>query len=297
MTRDGPVSARKEPLGPGWQGLGFGGAQELTKVATGDVILTASNGGHSIFNREGPGFASPPGDAGLTLKEESPSVFALSDEHGDLTRFTVPEGGSGSVLTPSSSEEPGHPGALTYKFRTVGGVTEPTEALAPPPPGVSCQTLVKGCRALTFTYATSTTASGEAPSEWGEYAGRLATIDFTAYDPAAEKMRTSAVAAYQYDRQGRLRAGGPADRSRDRLRQSVSGTQDDIRVRQRRSHHGRDPAGPTAVAVALRHERRRSVLGPVVVGYPPAGFDTAHADRRAGEHRSPEALDEQPQPW
>jgi RHS repeat-associated protein len=194
------------PFGPQWQGLSFTGSEELTKAPTGGLILTSAEGGHSIFTREGTAFLSPPGDANLTLKEESSSVFSLSDQHGDVTRFTVPEGGSGNVLTPTSVEEPGHPGAVTYKFQTVGGVVEPTLALAPPPTGVSCQTLVKGCRALTFSYATTTTAGGEAPSEWGEYKGRLMKISFTAFNPATGKMQTTAVAQYAYDKQGRLRA-------------------------------------------------------------------------------------------
>jgi RHS repeat-associated protein len=200
------VGADKEsPFGPQWQGLGFTGYQDLTKLSTGSVVLTAATGQRSIFAKEGSAFVSPVGDSNLVLKEESPSAFTLSDQHGDVTRFTVPEGGSGSVLTPQSSEEPGHAGAVTYKFQTVGGVTEPTEALAPPA-GVNCETLVRGCRALTFAYATKTTASGEAPSEWGEYSGRLMTVDFTAYNPATKAMQTTAVAQYAYDKQGRLRA-------------------------------------------------------------------------------------------
>ncbi len=193
------------PFGPQWQGLSFAGSQKLTKVSTGGVILTAASGQSVIFTREGSGFIAPAGDSNLTLEEESATVFRLSDQRGDVTKFTIPEGGSGSVLTPSSREEPGSVGATKYTFQTVAGVTEPTQALAPTP-GVSCTTLVRGCRALGFSYASKTTASGEAPGEWGEYAGRLMKISFTAYNPAAGEMQTTPVAQYAYDRQGRLRA-------------------------------------------------------------------------------------------
>jgi RHS repeat-associated protein len=196
----------ESPFGPQWQGLSVTGDEQLTKLPTGSVVLTASSGQTSVFTREGSGFVAPTGDSSLTLKEESPSAFALSDPHGDLTRFAVPEGGSGTVLMPVSREEPGHSGAATYRFQTVGGVTEPTEALASPPAGVSCATLVRGCRALTFGYATKTTASGETPSEWGEYAGRLMKVYFTAYNPTTKAMQTTAVAQYAYDKLGRLRA-------------------------------------------------------------------------------------------
>ncbi len=198
------------PLGPQWQGLSFGGNEKLTKVPTGSVILTASSGQSAIFTKEGSSFLSPAGDAGLTLKEESPSLFTLSDQHGDVTKFTAPEGGSGTVLTPYSREEPGVTGSARYTFQTVAGITEPTQALAPAPAGVSCATLVKGCRALSFSYASKTTATGEAPEEWGEYAGRLVKISFTAYNPTSKEtskeMQTIAVAQYAYDKQGRLRA-------------------------------------------------------------------------------------------
>ena len=54
-------------------------------------------------------------------------------------------------------------------------LVEPTEALAPPPEGVSCGTkpseLKKGCRALTFQYATETTASWRKPHAMGSVQG------------------------------------------------------------------------------------------------------------------------------
>ena len=51
-----------------------------------------------------------------------------------------------------------------------------------------------------------TTATGEAPSEWKGYKGRLAKVAFTAYNPSEKAMETMSVAEYVYDKQGRLRA-------------------------------------------------------------------------------------------
>ena len=194
------------PFGPQWQGLSFGGNESLTKLPTGSMVLTGSSGRQSLFAAEGSKLASPPGDANLTLKEEGTNTFTLTDQHGDVTTFTLPSGGSGTLFTPYRRTEPGHSGNVQYTFETVSGVTRPTQALAPVPAGVSCTTLVKGCRALTFTYASSTTATGEGPSEWGEYTGRLAKVSFTAYNPSSKAMQTTAVAQYAYDKQGRLRA-------------------------------------------------------------------------------------------
>jgi RHS repeat-associated protein len=196
------------PFGPQWRGLSFAGAEKLTKLATGSVVLTAGGGQNATFAKEGSSFVGPAGDAGLTLKEEAGGVFALTDQKGDVTKFALPEGGSGSVLTPVSREEPGHAGAVSYSFKAVGAVLEPTRVLAPVPAGVECTTLVRGCRALAFTYGSATKA-GEAPEEWGEYTGRLMRVSFTAWDPSKGEhgeMSTVPVAQYAYDKQGRLRA-------------------------------------------------------------------------------------------
>ncbi len=90
---------------------------------------------------------------------------------------------------------------------TAGRISEPTEELAPKPAGVSCAPELKpGCRALKFKYATATTATGEAPGEWGEFQRHLTKVLLTAYDPVGKKMQETAVAEYQYDKRGRLRA-------------------------------------------------------------------------------------------
>jgi streptogramin lyase len=89
---------------------------------------------------------------------------------------------------------------------TSGKITEPTEALAPVPAGVSCSPMKAGCRALKFTYASSTTATGENSSEWGEFKNRLTKVLMNAYNPVSKAMQETAVAEYSYDKLGRLRA-------------------------------------------------------------------------------------------
>ncbi len=203
-----PMAVRTEgPFGEQWQGLAVGGTQSLTKLSTGSVVLTAAGGQQIEFAKESSGFVAPSGDANLTLKEESSGSYVLRDEHGDATTFAAPSGGSGNVFTPASREAVGSGGqATSYSFETVGGVVRLKQELAPVPHGVSCTTLVRGCRALSFTYASNSTATGEAPSEWGEYTGRLVSVKYTAYNPQTKAMETVAVAEYSYDHQGRLRA-------------------------------------------------------------------------------------------
>jgi DNA-binding beta-propeller fold protein YncE len=103
----------------------------------------------------------------------------------------------------------------TYSYEPVEGSTgatsmQPYEVLAPAPKGVSCGTKIEelkdGCRALTFKYATETTAKGENESEWGEYKGHLSQVVFHGYNPSSKAMEEKPVAQYSYDKQGRLRA-------------------------------------------------------------------------------------------
>ena len=85
----------------------------------------------------------------------------------------------------------------------------PTQILAPVPSGVSCAPkFADGCRALLLKYSTATTATGEEPSQWGEYAGRLQTVKVEAFEgeKGKSKLVTRTVAQYSYDSSGRLRA-------------------------------------------------------------------------------------------
>jgi RHS repeat-associated protein len=193
------------PLGPQWS-MSVGGSQTLTQTPEGNVVLTNAEGQESVFTSKGKGeYASPALSASLTLSEKS-KVFYLEDGSAQVTKFALPSGGTGNTWVPATLEGPDATDVTTYAFRATGGVTEPTEVLAPIPAGVSCTAgLVKGCRALGFVYATKTTATGNGASEWGEYEGRLKEVTFTAWNPATSKMATTAVAHYVYDHEGRVR--------------------------------------------------------------------------------------------
>jgi RHS repeat-associated protein len=203
-------SLAEGPLGPQWT-LNLGASESLYRTPGGSMVLTSTSGEQSVFATNGKGgYISPPGDAGLALSEKSVggvSHFLLT-ENGAVTTFAVPAGGTGLVWEPVISEGAGGTNAVTFVYRTEGGVTEPTEELAPVPAGVSCSpTLARGCRALSFVYAEKTKESiGESETEWGEYKGRLKEVLFTAYESSSKEMKTKGVAQYAYDKQGRLRA-------------------------------------------------------------------------------------------
>ncbi len=200
------------PLGSQWA-LSVGGEESLIKMSNGNMLLTAAGGEQTTFKRGESGkFTSPTGDSSLTLTETTKVVngadeFTLKNSsNDDVTTLAVPSNGSRSLWMPAIQEGPITSDTTTYAFETTKGITRPTEALAPVPANVSCAPeLTKGCRALTFHYATSTSATGENASQWGEYEGHLSVIDVVAYNPTTGVMATTPVAQYWYDKQGRLR--------------------------------------------------------------------------------------------
>ncbi len=203
------------PLGPQWT-LNVGGQESITRLSSGNVTLTAANGATSYFAKSGTSFKSPAGDTNLSLTEGKNTKgelveYVLKDAaNGNTTRFTSLSGPASVLWKATKQEGPLSSQTVLYTYQSVEGVSEPTEALAPVPAGVSCSPkLTDGCRALSFAYAKETTATGEAPGEWGEYKGRLKEITFTAEETKGAlkgTLVTTAVARYSYDKQGRLRA-------------------------------------------------------------------------------------------
>jgi RHS repeat-associated protein len=199
------------PLGPNWT-LDLGGAaQGIVKLPTGSVLLDSGDGLKSLFTPgTGGKYVSPKGDENLSLLEstvEGKVQFQLSGNTGSVTTFKLPAGGTGNTWVPVSESGPNKTKVTTFSYQVAGSLIEPTEVLAPVPANVTCTgTLVRGCRALKFVYASSTTATGESASEWGDYNGRLKQVTFTAWDPATSAMSTTTVAQYSYDKSGRLRA-------------------------------------------------------------------------------------------
>jgi YD repeat-containing protein len=201
-------------LGPQWQ-FTISGAQEIEQEPAGSVSLVALAGSRTTFESNGKGgFISPPGDENLVLSAEEVGgkvkAYQLKDRAAGTTVKYEQSGGVGpwvvvsreSALSTKTGEKE------TYLWERVEGITRPKMALAPEPAGVSgcATTFVNGCRALTFAYATTTTATGEEPGQWKDFKGRLKAISFKAYNPSTKAVESKVVAEYSYDKQGRLRA-------------------------------------------------------------------------------------------
>jgi RHS repeat-associated protein len=212
------------PLGPQWT-LGLpdlsanGIWQNLKVLTTGGVQATLANGTPIIFALSGSTYTSPPGYQTDTLAKtsSSPLEYRITDGSGNATIFTRASSSEETepVLIPTGAMQATATGGLnkvTYSFtKTSEGIIEPTKMLAPYPSTINCvkehpEELVAGCREVTFNYATSTTATGEGASEWGDYTGRLTRAYLTAWNPATKAMATTTIAQYAYDTKGRLRA-------------------------------------------------------------------------------------------
>ena len=181
------------------------GTNKVGKITTAGVVseYALPAGSHPEGIAKGP-------DSNLWFAEYGTSKIGKITTSGSTTEYTLPMGSEPRGITAGPDNKLWFTDYATTKIgkiTTVGPITEPTKALAPVPAGVSCAPeLLAGCRALTFTYATKTTASGEARSEWGECEGRLMKVSMNAYNPSSKKVEEAPVAQYSYDKQCRLRA-------------------------------------------------------------------------------------------
>lgn len=224
LTTLGPsttTSGATGVFGPAWTASLPGpdsGAASLalsTHVTDGYATLTDAAGvvyTYTTKNTASPWTFTGLGDAndGSTLVRDDSGAnptATLTDPDGTKTTWSWHASTSAWQIT--SVNEPGSHNTTSYTFDGSGRVTR---VLAPVPAGVDCAnpTTTKGCRTLDLTYATSTTATADDASGWGDSTGRITSVGYTAWDPAANNnaggMTTTTVAGYAYDTLGLLRA-------------------------------------------------------------------------------------------
>ncbi len=207
------------PLGPGWvltspvdeAGADYALLRELpADPITGErVELQTSDGSTISFWRNAGDFDPEDGYEGYALTKPATDRYELTDSAGNTVVFTKTNG----QFVPTEVRPPFAEQTSDFKYLYsyepgLNGRPRVKQIIAPREPGVTCTPGLTdpgmGCRALNFTYAATTTASG---STIGDYAGRLksvATISKVPY-AAPDEMRSEAVAEYRYDSTGRLR--------------------------------------------------------------------------------------------
>jgi RHS repeat-associated protein len=193
-------------FGPGWLASApvQAAGSDYVKLndATSSVTLTLADTTTVQFAATAGGYDAQAGYEDLELaRGSSPGTFTVTDISGDTTVFTQIQGND---YRPTAASSPGSETTTNYEYGLVGGEVRLTRVLAPRPAGVaSCAPLVAGCRELRFQYAASTTATGTAQAQWGDYTGRLVAVTFGS---GAADGTSETVARYQYDSEGRLRA-------------------------------------------------------------------------------------------
>jgi YD repeat-containing protein len=204
------------PLGPQWS-ISLGSVAELEVMPDGSVLSIGPRGLTLFSVKKGGGFEPPAGDSNLELKYESeyepklPAYLLIDSKQGTTTVFTLPAGGKLWMATASKGPLATDTMTDEYKSIEIGEgkvITEPTLEVAPHP-NITCTkaTMSVGCRALEFIYDEGETgAKGESEGEWGSYKNHLEEVKAIAYSPSAKAVVQTPVAAYEYDKQGRLRA-------------------------------------------------------------------------------------------
>ncbi|MEU7871931.1 RHS repeat-associated core domain-containing protein [Dactylosporangium sp. NPDC049140] len=221
-TRRPAATDKASMYGPGWvSGVVVADAEApyTNLTVTGSLVQVGLPGGDTLGFTErttsasAKAYDSETGFEQLALSYASAGdAYTLSDYDGNVVVFTRVAGSAAGTYNPTSVSTPGSGQTTTIGWEkvTIAGaeVIRPTRTLAPVPTGITCGTLVKGCRALDFAYATATSATGTGQAQWGDYTGRVTQISFTAWDPdaAPAAMRTVVMARYSYDSNGRLRA-------------------------------------------------------------------------------------------
>jgi RHS repeat-associated protein len=206
-------------LGPGWAfgtpllsaGISY---TKLVEQANGTVIATELRGTFMPFQPDGAGGYLPQTTGDKEFKRElkltkvDPQTFTIDDDAGNQARFD--RNGTSAEFRLTAVAQGGQGAKTVWEYETVNSVERVKRAIGPVPDGLAsdCRTdpVPAGCRVLKFEYGTTTTASGTAESQWGDYEGQLKRIQFIAASPSNGQVTTTDVSRYDYDNLRRLRA-------------------------------------------------------------------------------------------
>ncbi|MGW2145102.1 DNRLRE domain-containing protein [Nonomuraea bangladeshensis] len=196
--------AENKVFGPGWRAEFPAPPTNVPNLsptgdgASGALQLIGPDGSTWTYAKNGENFTGV-GDAAdgsfITVSNEQ---MVFTDPLGSKTTYVKANG----KWVVARTETPALESATTYYRDAQGRITR---VLTPISAGVTCDTTLNaGCRAIELSYAATTTATGIG-SGWGDYAGQVKNVSYTAFDPVAGAMRTTVMASYAYDSTGHLR--------------------------------------------------------------------------------------------
>lgn len=205
-------NATGDVLGPGWSS-GLAGFASYSHLVESDATVAIYNGDTlaTTFARSGTGYTPEAGVEGLELTKAIGSGLYTLTEFGAQI-YTFEKQSATDTYHLIAIDDITNSNAGSTDWEVVSGVVRPTQQVAPSASGVSCAstpTTIPGCRTLTFTYSTVTTATGTAEAGWGDYAGTLKKATYHSYvpDPGGPGVMGGIdVVEYAYDNTGQLRA-------------------------------------------------------------------------------------------
>ncbi|MEU8761546.1 DNRLRE domain-containing protein [Streptomyces sp. NPDC048659] len=183
----------------------------LRKTSTTSVALVDADGEELGFTaKSGGGWKPEPGSEDLTLTGSLTGSFTLKDTEGTVTVFTKPDAAATTWQVASSTMDGLAQSTTTVISETVtvgaNKLARPKLVIAPTSAAsaTTCTATpsTKGCRALEFVYASTTTATGSA---LGDFAGQVKEIRAWSTEPGAAAATAKTVQKYAYDASGRLR--------------------------------------------------------------------------------------------
>ncbi|WP_371872658.1 RHS repeat-associated core domain-containing protein [Streptomyces pacificus] len=183
--------------------------QKVSDTAV-DVVMIEGDAIHFTANAGKNGWIPEPGSEDLTLTGSVTGSFTLSDTEGTVTEFTRPDPAVATWQVSSTLLDGLANSTTTVVSETVtvdGKKLARPKRIIAPTSAVSAATCTatpatKGCRALEFVYATSTTATG---STFGDVTGQVKEIRLWSTEPGAASATSKSAQMYQYDDNGRLR--------------------------------------------------------------------------------------------
>ncbi|MEV7279250.1 DNRLRE domain-containing protein [Streptomyces sp. NPDC093111] len=175
-----------------------------------DVVDSEGDPIHFTANKAKNGWVSEPGAEDLALKGSVTGTFTLSDPEGTVTTFTKPDTASPTWQVSSTLLDGLANSATTVVSETVTvdgkKLARPKRVIAPTSAATAaaCTSApsTKGCRALEYVYASSTTATG---STLGDFKDQVKELKLWSTEPGATAASAKPIQTYRYDDKGRLR--------------------------------------------------------------------------------------------
>ncbi|MFE0627227.1 RHS repeat-associated core domain-containing protein [Streptomyces sp. NPDC058864] len=188
----------------------------LRKISDTAVAVVGQDGAETHFtaNAARTGWVPETGAEKLTLRGSTSGTFTLASIDGTVTEFAKTDPAAATWQVSSTLLEGLTNSSITVVSETVTvdgkKLARPKRIIAPTSAvtvaACTADPSTKGCRALEFVYATSTTATGNGSSaEFGDYAGQVKDIKLWSTVPGDATASSKAVATYRYDSDGRLR--------------------------------------------------------------------------------------------